>query len=273
MNWGRPWPSITVIRDGRVSAANWLLQHRDDVLNDPNPITWQMVARSAELTRDPALTRLVDEYLRRYMSSGASDPFRQLFGLTYDGRARPMDILSALDDYQEFFLFTLTCDPELSALKTITAQQNPDFCPTSYPLSPACSTHQLMGLRFGEEFGCLSASSISVAKTALLNSIERQLFWDVRLVDVYIQRTLMLTEERGPFGAGAPALQNVLRMRMPDGGWSSSQPFFPVRNGKWFGATRDGFGIVEKRGQFHATAQVLLLLSLSDAEAGVEASD
>lgn len=265
-------PSLTVIRNGRLSAADWILQHRNDVLNDDNPLLWSMVARSAALTHDPALKGLVDEYIGRYMLPRTGAPIRQLFGLTYHSRLMDMDSLAMLDDYQVFVVFALTCDPRLSVLAIITAQQNAGFCPASHPLTPACTTHQLMGLRLAEEFGCLSASSTSAAKAALLKRIERQLFWDVRLVDVYIQRALMLTEEHGPSGAGAPALQNVLRIRMPDGGWSASQPLLPVGHGKWLALTQKGLGIVEKRGQFHATAQALLLFSLIESGVGVEST-
>jgi hypothetical protein len=267
VNHARPVPSIAIVRDARLSAADWILRHREDVLQEDNAVLWWMVARSAALTHDSALKALVDEYRGRYMVPRTGDPQRQLFGLTYQGGPLNFELLATFEDYQALFFYALTCDRQAPAPGRIAAQQNADFCPDSQPLRPACTTHQLMGLRLAEEFGCMSADATSATKGVLLKRIERQLFWDVRLVDTYLQRTLMLTEERGPSGAGAPALQNVLSVRMPDGGWSRSQPLVPVGQGKWLGVTETGFGIIEKRGQFHATAQALLLFSL--VESGV----
>jgi hypothetical protein len=264
-NHSRPMPSLAVITEARLSAAGWILAHRDAVLNDDNPILWSMVARSAALTNDPALLALVDEYLRRSLVPRTSDPFRKLFGLTYPGKMLGLGGLERVQDYQVFFLYALTCDPQIIALARVAAQLDPQFCPDRQPLRPACTTHQLMGLRLAEDYGCLPAGSMAETRAVLLNRIERQLFWDVRLVDTYIQRALMLTDERGPAAAGAPALHNILEMQMPDGGWSRSQPMVPIGRGKWLGVTESGLGSVEKRGQFHATAQVLLLLSLVES--------
>jgi hypothetical protein len=263
----RPMPSLTAIHDGRLSAARWILEHHDAVLSDNNPMLWVMVARSAALTDDPALKGLVDEYLRRYILPNAADPFRQLFGLTYHGGLRDLESLATVPDYRVFLLFALTCDPRLSALERVRAQQNSSYCPESLSLSPTCATHQLMGLRIAEETGCMSVADTAATKGVLVKRIERQLFWDVRFVDTYLQRALMLTEERGAAGAGAAALQNILRSRMADGGWSSSQPLVPVGDGRSFAATQSGFGIVRDEGQFHATAQALLLFSLFESGA------
>jgi hypothetical protein len=265
VNYPRPAPTPTAVSKARIGAADWLLGHREEVLGEDNAILWSMVARSAALTRDPALRALVDDYLQRYMVPRTGDPQRQLFGLSYRPLSLGMEGLESIQDYQLFHLYALTCDPRLSALARVTAQQDPAFCPASQPLRPACTTHQLMGLRLAEEYGCMSRDATAATKVLLLDRIERQLYWDVRLVDTYIQRALMLTEERGPSGAGAPALQNILRMQVADGGWSRSQAILPLGGGKWFGITEGGLGIVEKRGQFHATAQVLLLYSLVEA--------
>lgn len=265
VNHARPMPPRDAVRDGRLSATAWLIGHRDEVLSDDNAMLWSMVARSAELTKDPALKDMVEDYLDRYMLPNINSPYRQLFGLPYQPMHWEPETLQAMQDYHVFLLFALTCAPELSALERVAAQQAAEFCPENQPLRPACATHQLMGLRLAAKFGCLPPGEPTAVKNALLDRIERQLYWDVRLVDTYIQRTLMLTEERGPSGAGSPALNNVLSMRMPDGGWSRSQPIVPLGSGKWFGVKEGGFGFLEKRGEFHSTAQALLLLSLVEA--------
>jgi hypothetical protein len=81
------------------------------------------------------------------------------------------------------------------------------------------------------------------------------------VVDVYMQRVLMLVKS-GAGGLVKPVwLQQLIDAQQPDGGWSGFMPLVPVGGGRSIGTNRL-LSIGAPRSDFHITAQGILLFAL-----------
>lgn len=260
-NRAMPAPAAAEIAASHEQSVKWLLNNRARVLRTNNPALWWMIAESARLTGDPRLHDLLAEY-RAARAQGRS-VWDALFSpeLYWGANIEPAQ-LAGMRDYQQYFLFALTCGRDMAALPSIVAQHDPQFCWKSHPISPACATHQLMGYRFMQRSGCDRVEGLDERVGILQTSITRQLTWDPRVVDVYIQRVLMLVDSGAADRVKPRWLHRVLDAQLPDGGWSALQPLVPLGGGRYFGfiAKFAGTGYVESN--FHATAQGVWLTSL-----------
>jgi hypothetical protein len=97
---------------------------------------------------------------------------------------------------------------------------------------------------------------------ALQSRIVGQLTWDPRVVDVYVQRVLMLVESGAVERVKPVWLQRVLAAQQPDGGWAGVDPLLELGSEFSLGLGPRGFTLSPPRSDFHASAQGLLLLSL-----------
>ncbi len=137
-----------------------------------------------------------------------------------------------------------------------------DFCPSRYPLRPACVTHQMMGMRFMQERGCGEKAEVDRVVHSLQDRIVLQLTWDPRPIDTYLQRVLMLIESGQAERVKPFWLQRVLDTQLGDGGWGNFYPLLPISNGKHIGFSGRGLSTGRPNSDFHATAQGVFLLSL-----------
>jgi hypothetical protein len=223
-------------------GIGWLRARREQILEDPNAVLWWMVERSAILCGDTKLAVLSSEYKRRHFDDSPNHPWQHLFDPDAAVRVTRRS-LSDLPYYNAHWLSALTCDPRLASLEFVSRQNHPHFC--SDRPEPACITHQLMGMRFMQSRGCGDPEVVASTIRSLQDEIVRLLTWDVRVVDVYVQRILMLVES----GAGARLkpvwLSKVLDAQQRDGGFCWKRPSMgrPFSN-------------------FHTTAQAVMLLSL-----------
>jgi hypothetical protein len=242
-------------------GVDWLVAHEERIVSTFHPVLWWMVGRSAELTQHPELQRLLRKYLEQTLTQFSNSPWRYLFESNIWVPVTE-HTLEALPDYNVLFLYGLSCDTELGERPLVRRQLESEFCPEVHPFSPACTTHQLMGVRFMQARGCGDSGQNEAVIRVLQDRIVRQLTWDPRVVDVYIQRVLMLQES----GAGERVkpvwLQRILNAQLQDGGWGDFETVLPIPGERAVGFSGRLLSIGTEKASFHATAQAIFLLSL-----------
>jgi hypothetical protein len=253
-------PHPRLISDGLEKGINWLVNNRETVLDQPNSMLWWFVKESADITRDERLYALFSDYKRRYLDSSPENVWWHLFD-TQSRAPVVMWKLEHLPDYNLHFIYGASCDSVLGKQEVIQRQHDAAFCATYHPFSPACVTHQLMGIRLAQRRHCLDPGAAQQLVLSLQEKIVKQLTWDPRVVDVYIQRVLMLAESGMPQKIKPVWLQRVLNAQLADGGWPNLYMLFPVSRTHYLGLTNK-LVIREPRSNFHATAQGVFLFSL-----------
>lgn len=253
------WPEQTRIQAAFAAGVGWLQAHREEILRQNNSALWWMVQQSAEHTRDPALLELFSDYRSRHLERGRN----VWLPLFYPGRWVPLTPgdTAKFDDYQEHFLYAISCDPDLGQSPLIQAQLDTGYC-DQYPLRPACVTHQMMGFRMMQRSGCGDAQATAAAVERLQARIVHQLTWDPRVVDVYLQRVLMLVESGAKQQVHATWLNRVLAAQQPDGGWSNTESLLSLPGDRTLGFDARGLTLKPARSTFHTTAQGVLLVGL-----------
>lgn len=254
------YPERARIKESLDLGISWLENNRDKLEAGGNPMLWWMVKESAALSHNAALEKLFLEYRTRYLDTNPISPWTYLF--SPDARV-PLYAaeLEGFPDYNVFFFYGLSCSGDLAQVDIIKQQLAADFCDTHHLISPACVTHQLMGVRFMQRRHCDSALAGELVGV-LQDRIVTQLTWDVRVVDVYLQRVLMLVDS----GAGSRVkpiwISRILDAQGKDGGWSGFHALIPVGPELAVGFSGAVVGLGKGRANFHATAQGVLLMSL-----------
>ena len=254
------FPDPSRLQASFEKSIAWLENNQLSILETTNPMLWYMIQQAAELSHDPRLKELFQRYEQRYLRAAHDNRWRPLF---YPGTWVPVKFedIASWPYYNWHFMYAVTCDRELQMVPEIAAQNLPEFC-DQRRLSPACVTHQLMGIRLLQDRDCADAAQLSNTAERLQQRIQRQLTWDPRVVDVYLQRVLMLAES-GAIDTIKPAwLQNVMDAQQPDGGWGGFDPRVPVGGGHYLGFGPRGLGLRRPQSDFHATAQGVLLFSI-----------
>jgi len=252
-------PEASQLNTALERGIQWLVDHRQRILDTDNPMLWRIVQQAGDITGDTRLRTLFGDYTQRYLDRHPNNVWRPLFYPKSWVPVRFEDIAS-LPYYNWHFIYAYTCDQELAQVPEITAQNDPAFC-DQHLLSPACATHQMMGLLLLKRSQCGDQIQLGNTVKALQQRIHNQLTWDPRVVDVYMQRVLMLVES----GAGDTVkpiwLQQLINAQQPDGGWSSFMPIIPIGGGRSIGIKRLP-AIGAPRSNFHMTAQGVLLFGL-----------
>lgn len=253
-----PPPSKLEIQKALDKSINWVLKNQDELIKINNPVLWWFLDESAYLTNNYKLSSLVRKYRNTTLDRNSvwtgywvkKPPFSYITGS-----------LDSIEKYQKFFIYGLTCDNDLGEEQVIQDQLNINFCDWR-PYYSSCSTHQLMGIRLLQIKQCGDQNLHTQLSENLANIIESQLVWDPRVGDVYIQRTLML-HEAGYKEKIKPAwIHNILNEQMNNGSWASFYKLLPITGNKYFGFTYKFVSIKKPKGNFHATAQAIYLLSL-----------
>jgi len=241
------------------NGIRWLTGNRENILGTVNPMLWRMVQQAGDISGDARLKALFADYAQRYLDKHPNYVWRPLF---YPKSWVPVRFEEIADFpyYNWHFIYAYTCDRELAEVPAIAAQNNPAFC-DQRRLSPACVTHQMMGLLLLKRSQCGDRVQLESSIKTLQQRIQAQLAWDPRVVDVYMQRVLMLVES----GAGDTVkpvwLRQLVDAQQPDGGWSAFMPLVPVGGGRSIGAKRL-LSIEAPKSEFHMTAQGVLLFAL-----------
>ena len=257
------YPAQANIEQSLNRGIVWLGTNRANILTEENPMLWWMIKQSAELTQNATLLSLYGDYKQRYLDSNPRNVWVYLF----DANARVLidpHQLENVPDYNLFFLYASSCDSLLAQEPVVIEQLSPTFCDARM-LSPACVTHQLMGLRIAQRYQCGDVGKINEASRQLQERILSQLFWDFRVVDVYLQRVWVMVES----GAGDRIkpiwIQRVLSVQNADGGWSGFESLISLSNQRSLGFSSKGIDIGVNESNFHTTAQGVFLMSLLSA--------
>jgi hypothetical protein len=119
----------------------------------------------------------------------------------------------------------------------------------------------MMGYRFQQRAQCNLLPDLDSRITLLQDAIVQQLFFDPRLVDVYMQRVLMLVDSGAAERVPARSLERLMSAQLTDGSWDRMVgPLLSVGN-RAFGFTPSGLALRHQQGDFHTTAQGVLLMS------------
>lgn len=264
----QPYPAQSQVASQLESSLNWLVKHESELLNQANPMLWWMLYETYALTQDSRLQQLLDKYQQRFprVHEGAWAP---LFG------GQPRSYLSAysvqgLPYYNQHIIYGLNCAADIAEEIPLVARQNEaGFCfQASYIYRPACVTHQMMGIHFLQQQNCGLLQDVEQVTRSLQQSIASQLTWDFRVVDVYLQRVLMLLVTDGTDLLRPVWLQRVLQHQLDDGGWAGEVPIVSLGGQSLLFNARGiglGPGREQIRSNYHATAQGVLILSYLQA--------
>lgn len=242
-------------------SINWLVQHKGRILNDHNAMLWWMIAQAAKVSNEPRLNMLLKEFKQRspYLQRSLWSPlFWPEQRLRIDETA-----LYGLPDYNQHFIYSLHCAQNLlDEFAVIEAQNQADFCfQSSHIYRPACVTHQLMGINFQQQQQCRPESVLKPVINSLQADIVMQLTWDIRVIDVYLQRVMMLQIS----GAGEQIkpiwVQQILDHQLVDGGWGDADPLINLGSRSLVFSSRI-LSFRAPSSSFHATAQGVYLLTL-----------
>lgn len=256
-----PMPSREQLDHTRESAIDWLVNNGTRALDAPNPVLWHMVQKAAALSGDHRLESLFAEYARRYVNNRPNNVWRPLF---YSNSWVPVryESIKELPYYNQLFIYAITCDTELAEAPGIAAQTSPSLCNLRLR-SPSCRTHQMMGLLMMKRSQCGDRKQLEKSIATLQRRIRTQLIWDTRVVDVYMQRVLMLVESGGTELVKPVWVHRLVKAQQADGGWADFIPLIPLGNGRYLGTRKflsPETGSPESG--FHMTAQGILLFTL-----------
>jgi hypothetical protein len=246
-------------------AIDWLETHYSKVEHSGNPILWWMVRQASENSNNPRLTKIYKKYLKDHIDGQPTSLSSPMFDEYFQYTLPDVSLLSSLDEYQVFLLYSINCDDDFSQNAIIQKQLEPDYCPVIL-LQPRCITHQLMGLRFMQRYQCGYEDKVRATSKLLYERLLTELTLDFRVTDAYIQRVLMLVDG-GKLSEVKPVwIRRILDAQRDDGGWGDQYVILSLGENTVFALTSKLPQIAPPRSQFHTTAQALWLLSLLNSQ-------
>ena len=254
-------PSEAEIRTSFEKSIGWLEANRTEILASTNSMLWWMIKESADLTNDPRLVTLYDKYKENILDKYPRNVWRPIFFSNSYSNIDLMDIIH-FPDYNLHFIYGASCSRSLEKEEVIQRQLKPKFCDDYHPISPACVTHQMMGMRFMQRHNCGDQAMVKDVIVALQDKIETQLTWDPRVGDTYVQRVMMLLDSGGKDKVKSIWLKSVIEAQKEDGGWSDFIWTAPLFSGKYLVMTTHRIKIAVPNTDFHATAQGILIMSM-----------
>jgi hypothetical protein len=242
-------------------ALDWLQHNRASVPPDANPVLLWMLATADELLGgDPRLQTLVSEYKTQHMLPGL--PAYRWYRL-FDRRAvvTVADSGTAmLPPYHLHQFYGLTCDPLLSELDVVRAQNEADYCPSVWVGAPHCRSHQLMGLLWGLQQRCNGVTRSTAIQVR--DALWREEMLEFRVDDAYIQRAVLLVSAPSRLFPLSPIWVNrIIKRQLSNGGWDEYDPLIPLTSGRYLMVGQRGAIARQPVASFHATAQAILLLA------------
>jgi hypothetical protein len=264
------YPAATEINTAYDGGVKWLLDNRTALLNHPNVFLWWMLKESTGQVPNPAISGHVDEFEARYADLSQRSVWSGLFRKNSRVPVKYNDIRQQ-EYYKQNFVAAIYCNTDLFDIPLISAQDYPGFCNrTGYWHRPACATNQMLGLRMRKTSNCRTGEALDHAITGLQNKIALQLKLDPRVVDVYIQRVLMLVESGAAEKLELVWLRRITDAQLDDGGWSSDEKLLAIPGGDSLNFGNFGFSIKKAGSDFHTTAQGIYQMSLlmANDEAG-----
>lgn len=255
------WPTEKKIDKALVKSIDWLHEKKSFIEQKHNPGLWWMLKEASDITDKPELIEIYTDYKRNYLNKRPPNIWTPYFQPTFKPKAPDILEIMDLDKYQVFFIYALSCDNALYEEPLVKKQFNANFC-SPYFIHPRCVTHQQMAIRLLQRSDCGDQTKLSDLSTQLLNIIKRELTWDFRVGDAYLQRSLMLAEA-GRFDLIKPVwIQRIIEEQNPDGGWDDVHTILPLGWDVVIGLSSKMPVIKKEISTFHATAQGVWLLSL-----------
>ena len=248
------------ITEALEQSVNWLVSNRQVILSDTNPKSWWMLYESLKIGNDERLADLIGDYYQHHASVKES-----IWAPLFDGEKRSYISgfeLEGIPYYNQHFIYALNCANNLAQDIPIVEQQNhDDFCfQPQFIYRPACMIHQLMGVHFLARNACDDMQDVNAVLASLQGSIRNQLVWDFRVVDVYLQRVMMLLITGAAESVKPIWLQNILDKQQEDGGWSGFVSLIDLGD-RSLGFDGRLMNIGKEKSNFHATAQGVYLLT------------
>lgn len=258
-----PPASKQEIQQALDKSINWVLKNQNELIKTKNSALWWFLDESAKLTSNSELINLTNKYKFTVLNKKSvwSGYFTKTPPFTYFPGS-----LGTMKQYQKFLIYGLTCDATLGDEPFIQKQLDINFCNWT-PFYSSCSTHQLMGIRLLQTKNCSNQKLYQKLSNELSEIIEKQLTWDPRVGDVYIQRVLMLKESGHTDKIKPVWISRILKEQRSDGGWAN---FYNMLN--LTDTVELGFGYVMPEirslptSSFHTTAQAIYLLSTINSE-------
>ena len=270
-------PTQQELEQSLEASLNWLVKNQQAILSFDNAILWHFLDRAQEISPDPRIQILYNKYRKKYLrpKSRPMSLWVNMFEPGTDSRPINFSTIAHYNYYSKHWAYAVSCDSELIKIEEVRAQNHPEFCGNFTALNPTCTTHQLMGIRLMQRAQCGDPDELSKVTQVLQRKITDELFYDPRVLDVYIQRAMMLYESGRPDLVKHSWIRNILDQQHDDGGWGNFQPLLKL-NGQYVGfghgasVTGDprrgktfmrliGWG--QPTSTFHATAQGVLLLT------------
>ncbi|RDH82375.1 MAG: hypothetical protein DIZ80_08755 [endosymbiont of Galathealinum brachiosum] len=261
-----PYPQKAQMQQQLEMSIQWLVENQAEILTQTNPMLWWMLHEVQGISQDERIANLLEKYHQKNKRIKTSP-----WGPLFDGQKHPRlgaYAVQGLPYYNQHFIYALNCAADLEDELPIVAEQNTaGFCHQSaYFYRPACITHQLMGINFLFTRQCGLLSDIDEVSQLLQLDIVGQLTWDIRVVDVYLQRVLMLLITGAEASVKPIWIQQVLDHQLPDGGWGDFVSLLGSDTGRSLGFSSKIVSLGSEKSSFHATAQGVYILTylLSD---------
>lgn len=265
------YPQTTQLQTQLEKSVKWLVSHDTDALQQANPMLWWMLFETNKIKPDARIADLLARYFARYPRIQQS-----VWAPLFAGRQQRYlgaYAVEGLPYYNQHFIYALNCASAVAEdLPQVAEQNDPAFCHQSaYFYRPACITHQLMGINFLFTQQCNVLPDIDRVSQSLQQDIVSQLTWDIRVVDVYLQRVLMLLITGAESSIKPIWIHQVLNHQLEDGGWGDFVSLIGADSGQSLGFSSRIVSLGYEKSSFHATAQGIYILSylLSDNPEGI----
>lgn len=265
-----PFPSQIEVKESQLKAIGWIKVHESEVLATDNPALWWMLRDSAALSGNAYLAGLYARYYERYIANNSSNPWHHLFDRESEVWI-PAYVFDQLPDYNQLFLYGLSCQPDLREEPQVKKLMELESCgkvgTLSYLKNPTCATHQLMGIHFMQQRRCEDSKQTDILMHALQDQIALEATWDFRgVVDYYLQKVLMLAESGATERIKPRWQKRVIDAQRPDGGWDNFYELIRLDRDHSIGWSAKGFIWIRRpESNFHTTTQGLYLMSLLSA--------
>jgi len=255
------YPDKVQMQQQLEKSVQWLVNNERRILSDVNPMLWWMLFETYKISHDERIAKLLEKYHKRnkQIQYGVWAPL-------FDGNKYPYIDAYTVQNfpyYNQHLIYALNCATKIEKELSVVGQQNtPAFChQAEYFYRPACTTHQLMGINFLFTKQCGFLANIDEVSQSLQKDIISQLTWDIRVVDVYLQRVLMLLITGAQDSVEPIWIQRVLDHQLGDGGWGNFVSLLGPDKGKSLGFSAKGLSLGGEKSDFHATAQGIYILS------------
>jgi hypothetical protein len=258
-------PTDSELRLRFSRAADWVLKNREQALNEDNAMLWLFIREAGKRTGDQRLLALAAEFQARHPDTWM---WRYIFDA--NGRERVAGLYFVFPDYfpdyNRLFIYGATCNASAREDPAVIALLSPSACGSTFTglRLPWCRTHQLMGLRFIQQNHCEPDETTDQTVAQLQDFILRELRWDFRVADAYIQKVLMLVESGRREDVRAIWLRRILEEQRADGGWDGVYIVAHLPGNRVFSWEGRLYPVIapQRPSNLHATAQALYLLAL-----------